>query len=70
MSIRKKIKKAKSWGAGSPWRPNGYELMEAEYMGAIRRAVWLWSPWAIAVRVRGFIAEVRYANSEGAERPW
>jgi hypothetical protein len=44
--------------------------MEAEYMGAVRRAVWLWSPWAIAVRVRGFIAEVRYANSEGAERPW
>ena len=70
MSIRKKIKKAKAWGAPHPLRPNIWERDNAEGMNIVRRVAYLWNPWAIAVRVHAFTKYALWANSKGAVRPW
>lgn len=50
--------KRKSWH-GSLYKPNNWELMEAEGMGKVKRAFYLWNPYAIGVRVRGGLWERR-----------
>lgn len=53
--------KRKPWHS-SLYKPNNWELMEAEGMGKVKRALYLWSPWAVAQRVRGGLWERRNAT--------